>query len=314
MSPRVGVAVNPTAGGGRGAAAGSATALRLTEAGFDVVLLQAGSAVELIERAATAIADGLDALVVVGGDGMVHLGTNLVASTTLPLGIVAAGTGNDVARSLGLPVKDLAAAAQVVVDAVRAGTNRPVDAVRCGPEPAGRRWFAGVLGAGFDALVNERANSWSWPRGRRRYDLAILRELPVLRPRDYVLELDGVRHELQAVLVAVANSPAYGGGLHVCPDAQMDDGLLDVLVVGPLSRTRFIRLYPSVFSGRHVGHPEVQVLRARVVRLNSPGIVGYADGERIDPLPLTCEAVPGALRVLAAATGRSTPADVGADG
>ena len=314
MSPRVGVAVNPTAGGGRGAAAGSATALRLTEAGFDVVPLQAGSAVELIERAAAAIADGLDALVVVGGDGMVHLGTNLVAGTALPLGIVAAGTGNDVARSLGLPVKDLAAAAQVVVDAVRAGTSRPVDAVRCGPEPAGGRWFAGVLGAGFDALVNERANSWSWPRGRRRYDLAILRELPVLRPRDYVLELDGVRHELPAVLVAVANSPAYGGGLHVCPDAQMDDGLLDVLVVGPLSRTRFVRLYPSVFSGRHVGHPEVQVLRARVVRLNSPGIVGYADGERIEPLPLTCEAVPGALRVLAAAPGRSTPADVGADG
>jgi len=287
---------------------------RLTEAGFDVVPLQAGSAVELMSRATSAIAQGLDALVVVGGDGMAHLGTNLVAGTQLPLGIVAAGTGNDVARSLSLPVKDLPAAAQVVVDAVRAGSCRPVDAVRCGPSGAAQRWFAGVLGAGFDALVNERANSWSWPRGRRRYDLAILRELPVLRPRQYVLELDGVRHELAAVLVAVANSPAYGGGLHVCPDALMDDGLLDVLVVGPLSRTRFVRLYPSVFSGRHVGHPEVHILRARVVCVDSPGIVGYADGERIGPLPLTCEAVPGALRVLAPVAGRSAPADVGADG
>ncbi len=317
MRPRVGLAVNPTAGGGRGAAAGAVTARRLSEAEIDVVPLAGGSAAELVTRATSAIAaGGLDALVVVGGDGMAHLGTNLVAGTPLPLGIVAAGTGNDVARSLGLPVRDPPAAAAVVADAVRCGTVRAVDAVRCTPpgDAARERWFAGVLGAGFDSLVNERANGWRWPRGRRRYDLAIPRELPVLRPRQYVLELDGVRHELAAVLVAVANSPSYGGGLRVCPDARMDDGLLDVLVVGPLSRTRFVRLYPSVFAGRHVGQPEVRILQARVVRVGSPGIVGYADGERISPLPLTCEVVAGALRVLAPPAGRSATADVARDG
>jgi diacylglycerol kinase (ATP) len=312
----VGLAVNPTAGGGRGTAAGALTSRLLAETGIDVVPLQAGSATELVVRVSAAVAEGLDALVVVGGDGMAHLGTNLVAGTALPLGIVAAGTGNDVARSLGLSVGDLPAAAAAVAAAVRDGTARSVDAVRCTAQrdQASPRWFAGVLGAGFDALVNERANGWSWPRGRRRYDLAVLRELPVLRPREYVLELDGVRHELAAVLVAVANAPSYGGGLQVCPDALMDDGLLDVLVVGPLSRTRFVRLYPSVFAGRHLGQPEVQVLRARVVGVASPGIVGYADGERVGPLPLTCRAVPGALRVLGAAAGRPATAGVAPHG
>jgi len=322
VTARVALAVNPVSGRGRGARAGRAVAAQLAADGVDVVPVAAVDAGSALAGLRAARADGVDALVVVGGDGMVHLGVNAVAGTGCALGIVAAGTGNDIARELGLRTGDPAGAARDLVRALEAGSVRAVDAARCidvgapppvahgprgryGPDAAhgphgahGDRWFAGVLAAGFDALVNERADGWRWPRGDVRYDLAILRELPVLRPRDYVLTLDGVERHLPAVMVVVANGPAYGGGMRICPDARMDDGLLDVLVVAPLSRTALMRIYPRVYRGTHVSDPRVSVERARQVRVAAEGIVATADGERLARLPVTAQAVPGALRVL----------------
>lgn len=299
---RVALAVNPTAGRGRAAAAAAAALPVLRSAGLDVVDVRGGSGDEAAALMAASVAEGVEALVVVGGDGMVNLGINAVAGTAVPLGIVPAGTGNDFARGLDLPVGDAPAAARVAAAALADEPGygvRRVDAVRVTADGHPDRWFGGVLGAGFDALVNERANGWKRPKGRLRYDLAILRELPVFRPRRYRLDLDGQAEEVTAMLVAVANGPAYGGGMRVCPDARMDDGVLDVLVVGPLSRSRFVRLYPTVYSGSHVSHEAVRILRARRVGVSSAGIVAYADGERFMPVPITCEAVPSALRVLA---------------
>jgi diacylglycerol kinase (ATP) len=297
VSLRVGLAVNPTSGRGRGEAAGGTAAQALLAAGIRVAVLTGDDAADLARRV-TAALGSVDALVVVGGDGMVNLGVNAVAGTDVPLGLVPAGTGNDIARSLGLPVGDPAAAAAVVRQALEAGTHRRVDAARCTGDGTDR-WFAGVLGAGFDAVVNERANGWSWPRGRMRYNLAIARELPVFHPRDYVIELDGVRHATRAMLVAVGNGPSYGGGMQVLPDARTDDGLLDVMVLEPVSRLEFLRIFPRVYSGSHVTHPRVVLHRARSVSVGAPGIVGYADGERFGPLPLLSEAVPGVLHLLA---------------
>lgn len=290
---RLGVLVNPTSGTGAGARAGALASQRLRDLGHDVVDLTSPDAEQAQARARAAIDAGLDALVVVGGDGVVHLGTGLVAGTGLPLGIVPAGTGNDVARTLALPVRQIPAAVDRLHAALVTGSRRRLDAVR-----TDRGWFAGVLGGGFDALVNERANSWSWPRGRMRYNLAIARELPVFRAIPYELELDGQPESSPAMLVAVANSSSYGGGMRVCPQAQMDDGLLDVLVLDPVSRLELLRVFPRVYSGRHIHHPAVRIRRARTVRLQAPGIVAYADGERLGPLPLTCTVVPGALHVL----------------
>jgi diacylglycerol kinase (ATP) len=297
VSARLALVVNPTSGRGRGAAAGARVAARLRERGHDVEDLTSVTAEAAAKLAADAVLAGVDALVVVGGDGAVHLGVNAVAGTGTPLGIVAAGSGNDVARSVGLPLHQPLAATEVLLDALEAGATRPVDAVQYTGDSASG-WYAGVLAAGFDALVNERANGWGWPRGQMRYNLAIARELPVFRPRPYRLDVDGERLELRAMLVAVANAPSYGGGMRVAPDAAVDDGLLDLVVLEPISTPEFVRVFPSVFSGRHVQHPRVSVRRARRVTVNAPGIVGYADGERLASLPLTCEAVPGALRVL----------------
>lgn len=294
MTTRIGLIINPTSGKGRGAGLGAEVAARLAAAGHEVIDLSEESAAAARDRAIAAMATGIDVLAVTGGDGMVHLGVNLCAGTDTALAIVAAGTGNDVARSLGLPVRDAAGAAAVI----DAGTVRTVDAVQEVGDHGGRRWFVGVLGAGFDAVVNERANGWAWPRGRMRYNLAIARELPVFRPIPYVIEIDGQRHETDAMLVAVGNGPSYGGGMRVCPDARFDDGLLDVLILNKISTLEFLRVFPKVFSGAHVKHPAVEVIRGRRVRLEAQGIVAYADGERFAPLPLTCEVVPGALRVL----------------
>jgi diacylglycerol kinase (ATP) len=298
VSHRVALVVNPTAGRGRGARAGAVVAGRLRSHGHRVEDLTSGTAAAAADRAAQAVADGADVLVVVGGDGVVHLGVNAVAGTATALGIVAAGSGNDLARALDLPLHDPRAGADAVHAALTGAGGRVTDAVRYEGERSGG-WFAGVLGAGFDALVNERANGWSWPRGRMRYNLAIARELPVFRPRHYRIEVDGEVVDTTAMLVAVANGPSYGGGMRIAPDARLDDGLLELVVLEPVSTPEFLRIYPRVFSGRHVEHPRVQVRRGRRILLECAGIVGYADGERLEPLPLTCEVVPGALRVLA---------------
>ncbi len=236
-----------------------------------------------------AVDSGADALVVVGGDGMVHLALQALAGTDLPLGVIPAGSGNDFARELRLPLTDPVAAAEVVV----AGHERAVDLGR-----AGEQWFAGVVAAGFDARVNDRANRMRWPSGRLRYNLAMLAELGVFRPVPYVLELDGEVWETSAMLVAIGNSTCYGGGMRVTPGALLDDSLLDVMVVKPISKARFLMVFPKVYSGTHVQLPYVEVRRARQLRVEAPGITAYADGERLGPLPQKFEAVPAAARVL----------------
>jgi diacylglycerol kinase (ATP) len=288
--------VNPTSGLGRGAKLGSAVLTQLQAAGLQVDDVSGADAASASDNARRAVESGVQALVVVGGDGMVHLGANVVAGTQVPLGIVAAGTGNDIARALALPIHDAAAAG----DVVRRGSTRIIDAARHVPDAgaAGAGWFVGVLGAGFDAKVNERANGWRWPKGRMRYNLAIARELPIFKPLPYVLELDGEHIEANAMLVAVGNGPSYGGGMQVCPDAEMDDGLLDVMIVDKISIPEFLKVFPKVYSGAHKDHPAVTIRRAKRVRLDTPGIVSYADGERYAPLPMSCEVVPGALQVL----------------
>ena len=293
---RMGLMINPTSGKNTGAQVGQQALSLLRDAGVDVLDLSASDARSAVEQGRAAIGSGaIDRLVVGGGDGMVHLGANLCAGTPVSLGVIAAGTGNDIARELGLPVRDAAASVQRILS----GSTRQVDAARHTTATGEQKWFLGVLAAGFDAVVNERANQLTWPKGPMRYNLAILRELPVFRAIPYTLVLDGERIDTEAMLVAVGNGPAYGGGMRVTTDASFDDGLLDVLILRKISTFEFLRVFPRVFKGTHVSHPAVQIRRARTVSLEAEGIVSYADGERFAPLPMSMEVVPGALTVLA---------------
>ena len=296
MPATVAVLANPTAGRGRHEHLLAEVMTRLGGAR----LLQASTAEQALVEARSAVDDGVDALVAVGGDGTVHLGLQAVAGNDTRFGVVPTGTGNDFAVELDLPRGPLAAA-DAVAAALRDGRTRQVDLARLtalGPDPVPPRWFGAVLGAGFDSLVNERANAMRFPRGPRRYDLAILAELARLRPRRYTLHLDGVVHEIDAVLVAVGNTASYGGGMRICPAADPTDGLVDIVYATPIGRTTLIRIKPWVRQGTHVRHPAVHSMRAAVVELHGEGITTYADGERAFPLPVRVESVAGALRLL----------------
>jgi len=281
---------NPAAGKGRAARVREVALPLLHGAGWRVRSLAGRDAEEASDLARKAVADGVEALVVCGGDGLVHLAAQALAGTDVPLGVLPAGTGNDVARYFDIPRKDPAAAAARLL----AWQPRTIDLAR-----AGDRWFVTVLAAGFDAVVNERANRMTWPRGQMRYNLATIAELRTFEPLRYELDLDGEQRQLEAMLVAVGNGPSFGGGLRIAEGASLDDGLLDVIVIGPMTKPALVRTYPKLFNGTHTGHPRFSRYRVRRVTVACPGIVGYADGERYGALPLTVEAVPQALKVLA---------------
>ncbi|MET8043771.1 diacylglycerol kinase [Micromonospora sp. NPDC005215] len=293
----VAVLANPAAGRGRHRALLPRLLDGLAAAGRPVRVLTAASPGEAEVACRAAVADGIGALIAIGGDGTVHRAMQAVAGTDVPFGPVPAGTGNDFAVDTGFPA-DPVVAVDVIASALRADRTQVVDLARMTGTDGTVRWFGAVLAAGFDAIVNERANRMRWPRGPRRYDLAILVELARLRPRHYTLRLDGVPHELDAVLVAVGNCPTYGGGMRICPAADPTDGLLDVVVAGRVNRRTLIRVKPRIYQGTHVSHPLVTSYRARTVELAADGIVTYADGERSLELPVTISAVPGALRLL----------------
>jgi diacylglycerol kinase (ATP) len=290
----IAVLANPTAGRGRHRGLLPAVLDRLAAGGRPVRLLTADTAEDAEKACHRAVAEGVGTLVAVGGDGTVHLALQAVAGRDTGFGVVPAGTGNDFAAGVGVSKDPLRAAEAISA----APEHHRFDLARMtGPEGE-IRWFGAVLAAGFDAIVNERANRMRWPRGPRRYDLAIALETARLRPRFYQLELDGDDRSFAGTLVAVGNCASYGGGLRICPDADPADGFLDVVTAAPLSRAALARLKPRLRRGTHVSDPLVSAFRARQVRINAEEIIGYADGERIGPLPLVVDCVPGAVRLL----------------
>jgi diacylglycerol kinase (ATP) len=290
--------VHPASGLGRAGRIADTVAERLRGAVDDLVTVAASTVEESRRLMDLAHDANLDLLVVVGGDGSAHQGVQFCADTGVTLAVVPAGTGNDLARTLGAP-KDPLAATDALVAAIRSGERTKMDLGRV----AGGPWFAGVLCAGFDSAVNERANRMRWPSGPRRYDLAILAELARLRPGPLTVVADGERAEHDATQIAVGNIPHYGGGIPVCPAADPTDGLFDITLVGRASRLDMIKMLPGLRTGNHVHNPIVHTSRAREVRLGEAnGWVAYADGERIGPLPVEVSCVPGALTVVGSTT------------
>ncbi len=291
----IAVLVSAAAGRGRARALGDTVLDELRAAGLDPTVLDATTGAEAEAKARAAVAAGTAAVVAVGGDGTAHAALQAVAGTATPLGLVPAGTGNDLALALGVPSDPAAAVGALAAD-LRAGEVRSLDAGRVGD-----RWWATVLCCGFDSAVTDRANRLRWPRGRRRYDLAVLLELARLHPYEMTLRLDdGEPRTLPATMIAVGNTSWYGGGLEICPGADPADGLLDVTVVGPLTRRELVLARPRLADGTHVDDPQVSVFRATRVELASPGVTTWADGEPVAPLPVVAECVPGALGVVGA--------------
>jgi diacylglycerol kinase (ATP) len=293
---RIALIVNPASRRGRATALVDEVAARL-RTGAEVVVRAGGSAAESSALLSSCVGN-FDAVVVLGGDGIVHLAIQALAQTSTPLGIVAAGTGNDSAATLGLP-RDPAGATRTVLDALdRAdGDVAKLPRIDLGRTSQGR-WRFGVLYCGFDSAANARADRMRWPRGPRRYDVAIAAELLRLRTWPLRIRLDDLEFDADVTLVAIGNAPAYGGGKLIAPHADIRDGRFGVTVVSRVSRLTLARLAPTLPRAGHIGHRAVTTYEATTVSLAGFGAVAYADGERIGALPVSTSCVASALSVL----------------
>lgn len=295
---RITMLTNPASGHGSAPHAAERAVAQFHRRGVDVVAIAGTDAAHARTLVEGALERGMDALVVVGGDGIISLALQVLAQTDIPLGIIPAGTGNDHAREFKIPTRDPEAAADVVVDGLVQGA-RTIDLGHIRGADGTQKWFGTVMAAGFDSLVTDRTNRMRWPHGRMRYNLAMVAELSQLRLLPFRLSFDGEEMATELTLAAFGNTRSYGGGMRICPGADPTDGLLDVTMVASASRTRLIRLFPTVFKGTHVDLDEVRTARAKIITVDSPGINAYADGEYMCPLPVEVSAVPGALKILA---------------
>jgi diacylglycerol kinase (ATP) len=284
------VLATPAARTGRGAARYAKVLDALRAHGATFAELDATTAADARAALRTVVSAPDARVVIVGGDGLVHLALQELATTDCELGIIPAGSGNDFAHALGLDKGSLD------VQVGRAlGDARALDAIR-----AGTTWVASVATVGFAASVNARANAMRWPRGGARYTVATFAVLPRLRPVSLVLELDGEPTPVLTTMLAIANTSYFGGGMAICPDARPDDGLLDVAVIGDVQPFAMLRVFPRVFRGTHITHPQCTMYRAKRVRLVATRDDVWGDGELVGPAPIELEAVTGAIRVAGA--------------
>jgi len=296
---RVGLVINPTAGGNKGAVAGETVRAVLAGSAHEVIDLSAETYEAAKQGIKVAIANqAIDLLVLVGGDGMAHLGVNVCANTKVPMAIVPAGTGNDSANVFGMPMGDAAASARLILEHL--AFPKPIDAIEI-EHSLGKTWAIGSASAGFDALVNARANRMKWPAGPMKYYVAMLLELASFKAISYRSKIDGVAKDFEAMLCVVSNSGVFGGGMLVVPEASITDGKLDLLILNKITRFKLVRIFPRVYKGTHVTDPAVELLEATKVEIAADGMPIYSDGEYVGQAPFTATLVPAALMVIAPA-------------
>jgi diacylglycerol kinase (ATP) len=276
------IAINPHSGNGKGAEVASDVIRYLSLHDISYHSIAAANAEELTSVLMRELdSKSYHGVIAVGGDGLAHLVLQVVVPRHIPFAIVPAGTGNDFVRTLGWSLNDI----EPLLKRVITTEPTPIDLGNVDSE-----WFGAILSTGFDSMVNERANKLRWPRGPQRYNVAIAMELPRFKASSYEITADGNTFTTDAMLIAVGNGKSYGGGMNVCPQAQINDGLFDITILQPVSTIEFIKVFPTVYSGSHISHPQVKTMRAKRVSISAQA-VAYADGERIGPAPVSAECV-----------------------
>jgi len=253
----------------------------------------------LLVLARQTAAEKPDAVVSLGGDGTQHYVLNGITGSAIPLGIIPCGSGNDLAKGLGIPTQARAAA-----EVLCAANTRRIDLGR-----VGNRVFSCIAGAGFDSVVTRYANERVRRlRGSWAYGWSILRSLERYRPEPLEIVSDVQSFSGEVIFAVVGNNVSYGGGIHLTPRARLDDGLLDVCIVPYLGKWELLRWVPSAYRGQHLKHPRIIYFQAPKVSLHSTSRLElFGDGEFIQELPATIEIVPGELDVIVpkASSGRT---------
>jgi YegS/Rv2252/BmrU family lipid kinase len=240
------------------------------------------------EQAVLAVEAG-EVPVVMSGDGLLGAVGGAMAGSDTPLGIIPGGRGNDLARVLGVPSDPESAVATLF-----SGRSLRIDV----GEANGKR-FLGIVSVGFDSEANRRANENHFLRGNFVYAYAAMRTLLGWKPARFTVRVDAERIRLSGYSVSVANSKAFGGGMYIAPNAELDDGEFDIVAVGEVSKLRFVGNLPKVFKGTHIEEDEVRVFRAPHLELSaSKPFPVYADGEHLTDLPASLRVLPRALSVL----------------
>jgi diacylglycerol kinase (ATP) len=295
MKP-LGVIVNPQANRGRAALVGEQVFEAFAKAGIAAINLSATSALEAKKKAEELISlQEISALIAVGGDGTSQLCAGIAVPNQISLGIVPAGSGNDQARELNIDLHDTQAAVKNIVDSL--DTPRRVDAMKV--SVSGKEiWSIGSISAGFDALCATRANSLRWPKGPNSYIAALLLELPSFNAIEYHLDVDGEKRVIEAMLCGVANAKSFGGGMMISPNSEITDGELEVFILHKVSRARLLRIFPTVYKGKHLRFPEVEIFKAKSVKISNDNYPVTCDGELVGNAPFSAEVHPGALRLL----------------
>lgn len=283
------ILVNPASGGGKAVTRAEPVAQALRKAGADVQVVVSIGVDHSREEVCVAAALG-QTVVACGGDGMLSSVAGEVVTHGQTLGIIPGGRGNDFSRQLGIPDGD----ADAVANTLLTGKPTAVDVIR-----ADDKIVLGSVYAGVDSLTSELVGRMQYLPSSVQYPYAAVRALLTCSPNHYRLELDGSSRELEAYSIVVANSGYYGKGMHVAPTANVDDGLLDVVVIPKASRLKLISLMPKIYPGTHVERDDVQTFRCRSVRIwAAEHVMAYGDGEPLMPLPLKADVAPGALTVL----------------
>jgi len=283
--------VNSKAGKGRASRLAGKFEILLKSNNLPYEIINKATYEETFSEYRLSIASGkFEKVVAIGGDGLVNLCLQEVAEQNIGLSVIPAGTGNDFARAVGSYRKSV----NEIFNVVRSQEPTSID-LGLVTGAFGKRWYVQVLSTGFDALVNNLANRINWPRGQMKYTLATLLTLARFKPIPYELIIDDKHFKQDFMLLSVANGETYGGGMRICPDASNSDGVFDILLVHPVSKIVLLSIFPKVFTGRHVPHPKIDIIRGKKVQLSAEASA-FADGEFISKLPIEITNVKNALK------------------
>ena len=283
--------VNSKAGKGRASRLAGKFEILLKSNNLPYEIINKATYEETFSEYRLSIASGkFEKVVAIGGDGLVNLCLQEVAEQNIGLSVIPAGTGNDFARAVGSYRKSV----NEIFNVVRSQEPTSID-LGLVTGAFGKRWYVQVLSTGFDALVNNLANTINWPRGQMKYTLATLLTLARFKPIPYELIIDDKHFKQDFMLLSVANGETYGGGMRICPDASNSDGVFDILLVHPVSKIVLLSIFPKVFTGRHVPHPKIDIIRGRKVQLSAEA-TAFADGEFVSKLPIDVTNVKNALK------------------